>query len=152
MSWVTPEEAIVITPSIAVSQSNIDAAQILIEIFSDTTEEASDAGLISSKNLRLLKYAVAYQAAWMTSHPDQFTNADFETFQTDGLSVTPLHENSMILAPMARRCINRLSWKRNRNTYIRPMAKRRNHVPKYLNTTSADLDDSRTDWRPIDEI
>jgi hypothetical protein len=150
MAWVTPEEALSITPGIAVSQEGIDAAQILIEIFADTTEEASDAGLISSKNLRLLKLAVAFQAAWMTAHPDQYTGSDFDTFQSDGLSVTYKNENSNILAPMARRCIKRLSWKRNRNIYIRPASGPREYIPKHLNTTNADLDDFRTDWRPLD--
>ena len=149
MAWATIAETLTITRT-TVDQDTLDAAQFLIEVFADTTEDASDAGVISETNLRFLKGAVAYQAAWMTAHPDQFTNADFESFQMDGLSVTRSHANSGILAPMAKRCIDRLSWKRNRNTYIRPMAGRRNNVPTYLNTTSADLDDSRTDWRPLD--
>ncbi|MGW3421290.1 hypothetical protein [Streptomyces phaeochromogenes] len=149
MAWATIAETLHITRT-TVDQETIDAAQFLIEIFADTTEEASDAGVISSTNLRYLKGAVAYQTAWMTAHPDQFTNTDFESFQMDGLSVTNRHANSMILAPMAKRCIDRLSWKRNRNTYIRPMGGDRNYVPTYLNTTNADLDDSRTDWRPLD--
>jgi len=149
MSWASIADTQSITKT-TVDQDTLDAAQFLIEIFTDTTEDSSDRGLISTKNLRLLRGAVAYQAAWMTAHPDQFTNADFESFQMDGLSVTRNHANSGLLAPMAKRCIDRLSWKRNRNTYIRPMGGRGNYLPPTLNTTSADLDDSRTDWRPLD--
>ena len=149
MSWATTADVLSIT-SKAVSEDTIEAAQFMIEIFADVTEDSDR--YISSKNTRLLKGAVAYQAAWMTSHPDQFTNSDFESFQMDGLSVTNRHANSMILAPMAKRCIDRLSWKRNRNIYVSPMGGRRNPIPNYLNTTDADLDDRRTDWRPIDEV
>lgn len=150
MAWATTADVLNITTK-AVGQDNIEAAQIMIEIFSDVTEESSDNGLISGKNLRLLKCAVAYQAAWMTAHPDQFTSTDFETFQMDGLSVTNANENSLILAPMARRCIKRLSWKRNRSIHINPAFGRRSYVPP----TTADqnnsvLDDYRSDWRPLD--
>ncbi|WP_328494108.1 hypothetical protein OHS59_16235 [Streptomyces sp. NBC_00414] len=150
MAWCTTSDVLAYT-EVTVTEAKVDMAQLLIEIFADTTEDASDLGIISTTNLRLLKAAVAYQAAWMNAHPDQFTNSDFEAFQQDGLSVDNRHANSMILAPMAKRCIDRLSWKRNRNTYIRPMGGgAANYVPNYLNTTNADLDDDRTDWRPID--
>ncbi|WP_446579997.1 hypothetical protein [Streptomyces sp. LARHCF252] len=135
---------------VTASQATVDAAQLLVEIFADTTEEASDAGSIGSFNLRLLKGAVAYQAAWLMSHPDQFTNTDFESFQMDGLSVTNRHANSMILAPMAKRCIDRLSWKRNRSIYIRPMSKQRRNGVNDVDPNNAVLDDYDTNWRPLD--
>ncbi|MGW6738658.1 hypothetical protein [Streptomyces sp. NPDC055013] len=135
---------------VTVSQDTVDAAQLLIEIFADTTEDSSDAGSISSTNLRLLKGAVAYQAAWLTAHPDQFTNTDFESFQMDGLSVTNRHANSMILAPMAKRCIDRLSWKRNRNTYIRAAGWYSSRSPRWNDSNNAVLDDDNPDWRPLE--
>jgi hypothetical protein len=150
MAWVTPEEALGITPGVAVSQELIDAAQIIVEIFADTTEEASDNGLISSTNLRYLKYAVAYQAAWMTAHPDAFTGSDFESFQSDGLQATRGSENDNLLAPMAKRCIKRLSWKRNRSLYLNPAFSRRSYMPRPEDSNNALLDDYRTDWRPLD--
>lgn len=149
MAWTTPEDTYSITNK-AVSEANVESAQIMIEIFADATETDSDNGLISETNLRLLRFAVAYQATWITAHPDVFTNTDFETFQMDGLSVTNRHENSMILAPMARRCIKRLSWKRNRNQYIRPMGGRREQPRKNVDLNNAVLDDYRDDWRPLD--
>ncbi len=68
--------------------------------------------------------AVAYQAAWMTDHPDVFTNVDVSTMLQDGLQFTNAHANAGILAPMAKRAIDRLSWRRNRSIRIRQ--KRRN--------------------------
>lgn len=120
MAWATTAETLAYT-SISVSQDNIDAAQAMIELFADVTEASSDAGNISPKNLRLLKLAVAYQAAWMTSQPDLFTRSDVGLMTQDGISFTSPHANSGLLAPMAKRAVDRLSWKRNRNQRIRPM-------------------------------
>ncbi|WP_405708475.1 hypothetical protein OG264_11700 [Streptomyces xanthophaeus] len=143
--WVTTEEVEAITLK-AVTPEQVAAAQIIVELFADTTEESTD--LISSKNLRLLKQAVAFQATWLTAHPDAYTNTDFSVFKMDGLGVTNRHANTMILAPLAKRCIDRLSWKRNRSVIIRKPGFRGNPVSPDPN--NADLDDRRTDWRPIE--
>lgn len=120
MTWATVTDTLSYT-KITVQESDIDSAQALIEIFADVTEASSDAGLISPKNLRLLKLAVAYQAAWATNQPDLYTRSDVGLMTQDGISFTSPHANSAILAPMAKRALDRLSWKRNRNQRIRPM-------------------------------
>jgi hypothetical protein len=119
MAWCTTNDVSTYT-GINVGQENVEAAQSIIEIFADTTEEASDNGNISSTNLNLLKKAVAYQAAWMTQRPDIFTNMDVSSMNLDGLSVTTGHANSAILAPLAKRCIARLSWKRAKGIRVLP--------------------------------
>jgi hypothetical protein len=116
MSWATVAETLTYT-GITVGQDNIDAAQAMVELFADVTEDSN--ANISSKNLRLLKMAVAYQAAWMTDHPDVFTNVDVSTMLQDGLQFTNAHANAGILAPLAKRAIDRLSWRRNRSIRIR---------------------------------
>jgi hypothetical protein len=118
MAWATAAETFTYT-GITVTGAEIEQAQAIVEIFSDTTIEASDAGLISSKNLRFLKMAVAYQAAWITEHPDLFTHVDVSTMLQDGLQFVTGHENAFLLAPFARRSIARLSWKRNRSIKIK---------------------------------
>ncbi len=118
MAWATVAETFTYT-GITVTEAEVAQAQFIVELFSDTTEDASDEGLISTKNLRFLKMAVAYQAAWITEHPDLFTHVDVSTMLQDGLQFTRGHENAMLLAPFARRAINRLSWKRNRNIKVR---------------------------------
>lgn len=119
MAWATTAETLSYT-NIAVSQDTLDSAQAMIELFADVTEASSTAGKISAKNLRLLKLAVAYQAAWMTSQPDLFTRSDVGLMTQDGISFTSPHANSNVLAPMAKRALDRLSWRRNRNQRIRP--------------------------------
>lgn len=118
-AWATEADTLMLT-GFEVTAAQVAQAQAIVELFSDTTADASDAGAISSKNLRLLKMAVCYQAAWMTVHPDVFTNVDLSTYTQDGLSATQSHENAGILAPLARRCIRRLSWKRPGSIQVAP--------------------------------
>jgi len=120
MTWATTADTLSYT-GITVNQDTLDSAQAMVELFADVTETSSDAGLISTKNLRLLRLAVAYQAAWMTNQPDLFTRSDVGLMTQDGVSFTSPHANSAIIAPMAKRAIDRLSWRRNRNQRIRPM-------------------------------
>lgn len=148
MSWCTSIDVLNMT-GIAVSQDNIDAAQFIIEMLADTTEDSG--AFISSRNLRLLKLAVAYQSAWQTEHPDVFTTLDVRSVTTDGMSWTVDNPQAGVVAPLARMAISRLSWKRNRSIYIRPRGGRQNYVPQTLNTTDVNLDERRTDWRPLDD-
>lgn len=116
MAWATVGETLTYT-KITVDQGDVDSAQFMIEIFADVTEDA-DAN-ISSKNLRLLKMAVAYQAAWISDHPDIFTHVDVSTMLQDGIQFTNAHANAGVLAPMAKRAIDRLSWRRNRSIRVK---------------------------------
>jgi hypothetical protein len=147
MTWATPGDTAFYT-GITPTAAQVAQAQAVVELFADTTEAASDAGNISEKNLRLLKQAVAYQAAWVTQHPDAFTNMDTTTVSQDQVSVTWLHANAGILAPLAKRCIDRLSW-RQRNRPLRIRRRNEYQIPRTLNLTSAVADDNDPRWRPI---
>lgn len=114
MAWATVGETLTYT-KITVDQADIESAQFMVEIFADVTEDAT----ISSKNLRLLKMAVAYQAAWISDHPDIFTHVDVSTMLQDGVQFTNAHANAGLLAPMAKRAIDRLSWRRNRSIRVK---------------------------------
>lgn len=110
MGWATDEDVAEITGREA-SPESLAAAQVMIEIFGGTTTIASDDELVSSRNLRLLKRAVAFQAVWLDSHPDALEAMDVEGVSQDGLSATYANVNAHLLAPMATRCLNRLSWR-----------------------------------------
>lgn len=149
MSWATTTDVLNMTGT-TVTDAEVTQAQYLVEMFADVTEDSSDSGFVSSKNLRLLKLAVAYQAAWIVQHPDVFSVIDVTSATQDGMSWTIDNPGSAVMAPLARMAIARLSWKRNRSIYIRPMGGRRNYVPLTLNDEDVDLDENRTDWRPLD--
>jgi hypothetical protein len=147
MAWATPGDVAAYT-GLTVTAAQVAQAQAVVEMFADTTTDASDAGNISPKNLRLLKQAVSYQAAWISQHPDAFTNVDLTNFSQDQVSGTLAHANALVLAPLAKRCIDRLSWKR-----IRPLRigarDSGGQIPRTMNLTSATADDDDPRWRPI---
>lgn len=147
MTWATTSDVNTYT-GVNVTAAQVEQAQAVIEMFADTTTDASDAGNISAKNLRLLKLAVAYQAAWITQHPDAFTNVDLSNFNQDQVSGTLAHANALILAPLAKRCVDRLSWKRIRPLRISPRSGG-GHIPRTMNLTSAVADDDDPRWRPL---
>lgn len=111
MSWATADDVVTITGREATTES-LAAAQVIVEIFSGTSEFASDEGLIASRNLRMLKNAVAFQAVWLDSHPDVMDAMDVSGVSQDGLNAQYATANAHLLAPLANRCIERLSWRR----------------------------------------
>lgn len=144
MAWAEPADAALYT-GITPTGQQIQQAQGVIEMFADVTEDADD---LAPKNLRLLKQAVAYQAAWITEHPDAFTGLDVDTVSQDSVALKMSHANARVLAPLAKRCVDRLSWKRNRALRIGPRLAV-GGVPRRMNTTSAVMDDNDPRWQPL---
>lgn len=145
--WATPADVLTYT-GVTVTDDEVIRAQFIVELFAGTTTDASDRGLITSRNLRLLRQAVAFQSAWMTEHPDVFTSVDVTTFSQDGVSATQAHANAHLLAPLAKRCIDRLSWKRNRGLQIRRRLDA-GQIPRTMNVINAAADDNDPRWRRI---
>lgn len=143
--WATVAETLSIT-KVVVAESDVAAAQITIEILADVTEDSDQ--YISTKNARLLKNAVAYQAAWLSQHPDAYTSIDVDSATQDGLSYTTNHALAGVLSVHAKMCLDRLSWRRNRSVIIRKPGAR-NSLPNTLDSNNAVLDDRLTDWRPL---
>lgn len=153
-NWAVAADVLSIT-GVTVTDAQVLTAQFIIEIFADISPDASfdsnlggiATGLISQKNLRYLKFAVCYQAAWMLAHPDTFTNVDATNMSQDGVSFTHSNINAGVLAPLAKRCVDRLTWRRpNRSIRI---AKRLDPSFQYNfgSRDSAPADDAR-DWTP----
>jgi hypothetical protein len=141
--WATTDDVDTYTGATA-TDAEVTRAQAIVELFAGTTTDASDQGLISSRNLRLLKMAVAYQTAWMQLHPDVFTNVDIDSGGQDGVSYTNAHANAALLAPLAKRCVDRLTWRLAPLRVRRP----RRRATDTGNRDSAAHDDDRT-WAPL---
>lgn len=148
MPWATTSDVTAYT-GLSATAAQVEQAQAVIEVFADTTTAASTAGNISEKNLRLLKQAVAYQAAWIAQRPDAFTTLDTTQIQQDGVAATFTHHNALVLAPLAKRCIDRLSWKRIRPLRIGRMRGAGSGIPRRMNRTSAVADDDDPRWQPM---
>ena len=143
MAWATVDDVVIVTGREA-STGALALAQTIIELFAGATEEASDVDLISSVNLRRLRNAVAFQAVWCDTHPDVLDAMDVEGVSQDGLNATYANANAHLLAPLAKRYIDRLSW---RTQGIRIKRARRTTIDRG-NRDSAVHDDDY-EWSPL---
>jgi hypothetical protein len=70
------------------------------------------------RDIEWLRRAVAYQSVWMLGQPDFYTRLDVTTI-TEGRKSIGLKEQTLLLAPMARITLSRLSTQRTRSIHIR---------------------------------
>lgn len=141
--WATPESVLALT-GVTVTEDHCNQAQGVIELLTDADPDSRAAvGGLSPRNLKLLQKATAYQAAWIPAHPDWAQNVDATSVQQDGVVVATPNANAWICAPLAWRCITRLSWMRD-GTMLRawgmgqsPYERGRNSSSKWV---SVDLD------------
>ena len=142
-TWATADEVVSITGREA-SAENLALAQSMIEIFAGTEAEL-DNGTISGRNAGFLRKAVAFQAVWLESHPDAVDAMDVQGVSQDGLSAQYKTDTAAFMAPLANRCLNRLTW---RNGPIRIGPKRRRFPSDVGNRDSAVRDDQYA-WAPM---
>src|SRR5690606_28861439 len=103
MSWATAEQASEITGK-TVTEEDLAVAQPVIDIFSGVVEEQADR--LKAKDLRMLRYAVSYQAVWMKGNAGALTGSDVQSATQDSVSFTRFDEgndDATVLAPLARR-------------------------------------------------
>jgi hypothetical protein len=96
---------------VVVTESHIAQAQAMIELFSGVTEDYA----ITGRDVRHLRMAVAYQAAWIKGQIDVSTRTDVSQVTQDEMSLQYANAEAPVLAPLARHCIKRLSWKTSRS-------------------------------------
>lgn len=104
--------------------------------------EAVDRPDISDRDRYWLKLATCYQAAFVLDNPDLFSRADVTSASQDGESANFRNVDAHLLAPLARKCIRRLSWRGL--TRSRDRAAQRGP----LNILSEEYDDSLA-WKPV---
>jgi len=141
MSWATEADVLAIT-EVTVTEAKVTQAQYQIELFSGVTEEYE----IRPRDLRFLRLAVAYQAAWLKGQIDVTTRTDVESFTQDEMSAKYANKEAAVLAPLARQSIKRLSWKTNRSIRLRRPA-------DVVKTGDPDTrfvtdEDPETEWHP----
>lgn len=115
-SLVTPQEAQVVH-GVVVTQDQIDMAQIDVDIVAEIDlDDVDQVGRLTDRDLKLIRYAISYQAAWRKSQIALTERTDVTEIAgsaSDG-GVKLRDELSLILAPMTRACLSRVSWKKRR--------------------------------------
>lgn len=113
-TWCTVQEAADITNE-SFTTGELQAANSILEIWVGVTTDARDAiAAKSGRDLRLLKKAEAFQAAWMKSKPALLARSDTEQVIQDSLQYTKGDQDMHILAPLAKAAVMRLSWRNQR--------------------------------------
>lgn len=102
---------------VSVSAAAVTKAQTLIELYSNRTEASS--GTMSARDLYWLKLATAYQAAYMDAHPELFNLMDAKSYSQGDISIS-FRDNSdaTMIAPLAKRALQTLSWNRSRSVTL----------------------------------
>lgn len=139
MAWATTTEATSYV-GVALTQEQVDLAQPVIDIYANITwVEDYNIDLLKSRDLHLLKLAVAYQAKWMADQIDVLNRTDVVTVNQDGMSFRASHSDSLILAPLAKRALDKVSWRKART--LSPIPNRGRNSSRYTS------DDNAWCWR-----
>jgi hypothetical protein len=112
MAWATESEVLALTGT-SVAAAQLTQAQGVVELYAGVTQDVVD---LTPRDSRLLRVAVAYQAAWLVSQIDVASRTEVKSLVQDGVAVTPTDGDALILAPLARRALSGLSWKRRGGT------------------------------------
>lgn len=145
MVWATTDDvntllgATVDAPTLSKAVRSIEAITGLIEAV-----ERPD---ISDRDLYWLKLAVCYQAAWLLEQPDYLERNDVSAASQSGQSVT-LKADGLVLAPMARRSIKRLTW-RGPRAIVPDRTPDRRTVAMGVDSALAESTDDILDWQPL---
>ena len=138
-AWCTVEDVTKLT-GITITEAQLTQAQAQIDIATGRSMDA--APTLCNGDLRWLRLATAYQAAWMAAQPDLFTRTEVESYSQDGAS-GQLKDGALTLAPLARRALRNVSWRRHR--VIRTSTRLRSGY--LLNGPIVDVEGER--WTPI---
>lgn len=137
-AWATVEDVKTYTDFDA-TEAQVMRAQLMIELLADADVDDQ----IRPRDLKKLRAAVAYQTPFVVENVDLFTHVDMDDLRQDGVDATTSHDNAWLLAPMAHRCLRRLSW---RGTRTRSVGQPRR---RSLNVDDWDYDQGNPGWRPL---
>lgn len=125
-TWCTQADVLNLT-GVTVTTAQLNTAQAVIETFVDVDPAlyADDAptpptvALGDRDRVKLFR-ATAFQAAWMFEQIDVIGRTDVSQNSQDGSSFTYANPDAVVLAPLAKRNIDRLTWNQDG-----PMGKRK---------------------------
>lgn len=103
---------------LSLTLGQIQQGQQVLNMFSNYTPESSGFNM-RPKDLMLLRYGLAYQAAWMTQQPGVLYRSEIDQLSQDGLSTHWMDPRAIMLAPLALRSLKQLSWQKSRSLRVR---------------------------------
>jgi hypothetical protein len=140
-AWASAQDVIDAT-GVSVTDQQLVQAQKAVEVFSNRIYP--DGERMRTRDLYWLGQAVAYQAAWLAGQFGLETRLDATQIQQDQVSTT-LTGDGLVLAPMAARCLRRVSWMRSRTVHIRSAIEGAGPI---VGDPLTDGSDDRMAWTP----
>lgn len=112
VTWVSNVTGVTLTPQ------QITFAQQILNMYSNYTPEASGFNM-QPRDLMLLRYGLAYQAAWQVNQPGILARSGVDQISQDGLSTHWIDERDLMLSPLTKRSLKQLSWQKSRSLRAR---------------------------------
>ncbi|MEV4604808.1 hypothetical protein AB0K15_46595 [Amycolatopsis sp. NPDC049253] len=140
-TWATAADVLTYAKA-TVDDADVLRAQAVIDL--EVGRLPEDAERIGSRDQYWLKLAVAYQAAWQVSQPDEFERLDVTS--TGGSQSTQGTDSWMTLAPHAAQALRRVSWLGSKSLHIRGAGE--DALPRREVYGDDDAADPGT-WRPL---
>lgn len=117
-TWCDLEDVTTVT-GVTAEQGDLLRAQFAMDALCGRSIDVQ--GSLRARDLHFLKLATAYQCAWMMGQPDLYSRTEVRQSTGDGVSVS-LPDGALVLAPMARRALRRVSWRRSRSVSVAGLA------------------------------
>lgn len=139
--WATVEQITEATGKTVDTATRSLAARV-IEGVTGLIEEVERTD-ISGRDRYWLKLAVSFQAAWLIEQPDFLERNMVSAASQDGQSATGANPDWLVLAPMARRYLRKLSWRGTRTVSTQGTR------PVIANVNDDDYEDAMTGWKTV---
>lgn len=107
-TWCTVTDVANLT-GVTVTEAQLLRAQGVIESFEDI-DPADPGEHLSVRDRERFRKATAYQAGWMFEQIEIEKRTDVANLNQDGQGWTYAHADAVVLAPLAKRNLDRLSW------------------------------------------
>jgi hypothetical protein len=115
-TWATAGDVASLTGQ-SIDTTELEQANGVIELHAGKIYTLAVANT-GTRDIEWMRRACAYQAAWMRSQPDMFARLDLNAVTQEGRAVG-LKEHALVLAPLAKKALNRVSWLRSRSLHVR---------------------------------
>lgn len=142
--WATAADVIHLTGSVVSEQIVLQANAAVEVVAGRTWLLGSDRTGKADKEW--MRRAVSYQAAWLLEQPDAFQRMDLLNLSAGGRGGT-LTPTGVVLAPMARWALRRVSWLRSRS--VRVLSEFIDGEQAWAPSAVAEFNDGLETWEPM---
>lgn len=144
--WATVADVLSVTGK-TVTDAQLALAIHSIELVTGLIAEVERPDM-TRRDAYWLRQAACFQAAWLAPTPDYLERNDVASASADGQAATGEHADWLVLGPLTRRAIKRLSWRGTRSIRPIPVDERgRIRVPSHY--VPLEAHDDFQAWRPL---